>query len=164
MGNYIANSINSQNFILTKNNLKVGELNYPKWYTFNAEVILSDNSKYQLKTTGIWDNKVELKQNEIKLLEFKMSWKGIIVKDFFDNTEKTYLLKQTGLLNCKFILVDEENIELIVAEADFKGNSLNYDYNIETANEFDNNKNKELLLLTTLHCINYYISIIVSVG
>ena len=50
----------------------------------------------------------------------------------------------------------------MVAETDFKWNKLNYDYNIETSKNFDDFDNKELLLLTILHCINYYVTIIAS--
>ena len=35
-------------------------------------------------------------------------------------------------------------------------------YNIETTPVFDNFENKELLLLTILHCINYYITIVAA--
>ena len=74
------------------------------------------------------------------------------------------LLKLNSLLSSKFVLIDTEKNELMVAETDFKWNKLNYDYNIETTKSFDSFDKKELLLLTILHCINYYITIIVSAG
>lgn len=79
MGKYKANSTNTRNFNLTFDNLQIGELIYEKWYSFNAEIILSDGSKYQLEPKGFWDNKIELKDNTNVLLEFKMGWKGIII-------------------------------------------------------------------------------------
>ena len=150
MGQYKANSINSQNFNLTFGNQKIGELIYEKWYSFNAEILMSDGAKYQLEPKGFW--------------EFKMSWKGIIIKTFFDNKEDTFLLKLNGLLSSKFVLIDTDKRELMVAETDFKWNKLNYDYNIETTQNFDKFDNKELLILTILHCINYYMTIFVSAG
>jgi hypothetical protein len=164
MGHYKANSTNSQNFRLTFENQTIGELIYKKWYSFNAEILLSDGAKYQLEPKGFWDSEIELKDETKTLLEFKMGWKGIIIKTFFDNKEDTYLLKLNGLLSSKFVLIDSDKNELIVAETDFKWKKLNYDYNIETTQNFDNFDKKELLLLTILHGINYYMSIIASGG
>ena len=93
-----------------------------------------------------------------------MGWKGIIIKTFFNSKEETYLLKLNGLLSNKFVLIDTDKNELMVAETDFKWNKLNYDYNIETTRDFDDFDKKELLLLTILHCINYYMTIIASGG
>lgn len=162
MGEYKANSTNSQNFSLTFENQKAGELIYKKWYSFKAEIVLSDGSMYQLEPKGFWDSKIELKDGSITLLEFKMGWKGIIIKTFFNNKEDAYLLKLNGLLSSKFVLIDTEKNELMVAETDFKWNKLNYDYNIETSKKFEEFENKELLLLTILHCINYYMTIVAS--
>ena len=164
MGQYKANSTNSQNFSLTFDNHRIGELIYKKWYSFNAEILLSDGARYQLEPKGFWDSKIELKDDTKTLLEFKMGWKGIIIKTFFDNKEDTFLLKLNSLLSSKFVLIDTDKSELMVAETDFKWNKLNYDYNIETTQNFDNFDNKELLLLTILHCINYYMTIIASAG
>ena len=133
-------------------------------FVFLVSKIIVEGKTYQLEPVGFWNSKIELKDGEKKLLEFKMSWKGIIIKTFFENEQKSYLLKLKGLLSNKFILIDTDNKELLAAETDFKWNKLNMDYNIETTNELENLPNKELLLLTILHCINYYMTMIVSVG
>ncbi|MBS1592588.1 MAG: hypothetical protein JST07_10840 [Bacteroidetes bacterium] len=162
MGQYRADSINSQNFSLTFDNEKIGELVYKKWYSFSAEILINDCKKYQLEPKGLWDSKIELKDGNEILLEFKMGWKGIVIKTHFDNEEKHFLLKLKGLLSNKFILLDDDNGELVVVETDFKWSKLRFAYNIETTKIFDNLKNKEIFLLTILHCINYYITIIVA--
>lgn len=164
MGQYKANSTNSQNFSLTFNDQPLGELIYKKWYSFNAEILLASGKKYQLEPQGFWNSKIELKDETKTLLEFKMGWNGIIIDTFFDNKEQTYLLKLNSLLSSKFILIDTEKNELMVAETDFKWNKLNYDYNIETAPSFEDFDKKELVLLTILHCINYYMTIVASGG
>lgn len=164
MGHYIANSTNSQNFNLILNNQKLGELIYKKWYTFNAEILMFNNTKYSLESNGFWNSTIELKDETKTLLEFKMGWKGIEIKTFFNQKEHTFLLQLKGLLSSKFVLIDTESRELMVAETDFKWNKLNYDYNIETSQDFDHFENKEVLLLTILHCINYYMTSIISAG
>ena len=162
MGNYIANLSNSMNFIITENNQKLGELNYKKWYAFDAEIILKDNLKYQLIANGIKEQKIELKQNDVKFAEFKMESNGIIINTYFENNETCYLLKQKGKLNYKFILTNAQNYELVKAIPDFKWTKLNYNYNIETAEEFDNLPQNELLLFTILHCLNYYMTVMLA--
>lgn len=160
MGQYKAKSINSRNFNLTSGDEFQGELIYEKWYSFNAEIRLADGSTYLLESKGIWDSKIELKDDTKVLLDFKMGWDGIMIRTFFDSDKATYLLKSKGLLGSKFVLIDANEKELLAAEMDFKLYTFNYDCNLETAEGFENLDNRELLLLTTLHCINYYMTII----
>lgn len=63
MGQYRANSTNSQNFSLTLDNKKNGELVYKKWYSFSAEILMNDGTKYQFEPKGFWDSKIELKDD-----------------------------------------------------------------------------------------------------
>lgn len=158
MALYKANSRNSRNFKVTLENQEIGELLIKKWYSFDADLIMSDGKNYQLITKGFWDSKVELIDGSQTLLDFKMGWKGIVIKTYFDNQEKQYLLKLKGFINSKFILIDESDQELSVASTDFKWISLNFDYDIETTASFDQLRNRDLLLMTMLHCMNYYIS------
>lgn len=160
MGQYKAKSTNSRNFSLTNGNSPVGELTYAKWYSFNAEIQLADNSTYQFEPTGFWNSKIELKKAEEVLLGFEMGWYGIILKTKFSGNTQNYLLKTKGLLSSKFVLVDEAENELLVAETDFVWSKLRFDYTIDTSMEFDRTENKEIMLLTILHCINYYLTII----
>ena len=162
MGNYKANSINSTNFKLSNDNVNIGELKYTKWYSFKAEILLANNSRYQLEPKGFWDSKIEVKKEDKILLDFKMGWKGIVIKTNFNEIEKSYLLKLKGLLSSKFILIDTHDNELAALTTDFKWNKLNFDYVIETSNEFEHFENKELLLLTILHCVNYYMTRVAS--
>ena len=162
MGQYKANATNSHNFTLRFDYQKVGELVYKKWYSFSAEIQMTDGTKYQLEPTGFWDSKIELKDDTQTLLEFKMGWKGIIIKTLFNESEEVFLLKLKGLLSNKFVLLDTNDEELMAAETSFKWSKFNFDYNIETTPVFDNFENKELLLLTILHCINYYITIVAA--
>lgn len=162
MSQYKANAINSRNFILTSDNQEIGELIYEKWYSFHAEILMNDGTKCQLEPTGFWNSKIELKDDTQTLLEFKMGWKGIVIKILSAKNEDTYLLKMKGLLSSKFVLIDTDDEELMVVETNFKWSKLTFDYNIETTQNFDNFDNKELLILTILHCVNYYMTLIAA--
>ncbi|QBZ98683.1 hypothetical protein [Flavobacterium sangjuense] len=160
MGHYKANSTNSREFSLTMNNSNIGELKYSKWYSFKADILLADNSIYQLEPKGFWDSKIELKKDDKVLLYFEMGWKGIVIH--FNDSDKKYLLRLKSLWSSNYILIDTDEKELLAVETDFKWSKLTFDFNIETSNEFDNFENKEVLLLTTLHCINYYMAFVNS--
>lgn len=160
MADYKANSTNSTDFKLTLDDIYIGKLKYDKWYSFKAEILLADNSHYRLEPKGFWDSKIELQKDGKKLLEFEMGWKGIVIKTLFNSIERKYLLKLTGLLSSKFVLINTDEETLLAVHADFKWTSFNFDYRIETSNEFDHFEDKEILLLTILHCINYYITFV----
>lgn len=164
MANYQANSTNSTDFTFTKNDIYIGKLKYDKWYSLSAEIFLTDNARYRLEPKGFWGSKIELKENSNTLLVFELGWKGIVIKTLFGDVEKEYLLKLKGLLSSKFILIDTEERTLLAADADFRWTSFSVDYYIETSNEFDDFDNKELLLLTVVHCINYYVTFVSSVS
>lgn len=160
MGLYNANSTNSKNFKLTLNGQNIGELTYEKWYAFSAEIQLANGKKYKLEPKGFWDSKIELLDGNDKLLEFKMGWKGIIIKTSFNNEEEDYMLTLKGLFSNKYVLFNVDKEELLVAESSFKWGKLNFDYHIETTSKFDSLDNNALLLLTIVHCINYFITMI----
>ena len=158
MRQYKANSTNSRTFSLTTDNTTIGELKYVNWYSFKAEIVLADNSNYQLEPKGFWLTKIELQKGGKTLLELEIGWKGILIKSLLGGSEEKYLLKLKGLLGSKFGLIDTNEKELLEVESDFKWKKLNFDYSIKTSDEFENIENKDLLLLTTLHCVNYYIA------
>lgn len=136
-------------------NIIVGYLVYKKWYSFEADILLPDGKRFQLRPKGFWDSKVELMDGSIILFEIKMGWKGIVIKTYFDQQEKHFLLKLRGLLGDKFILIDDSNRELMKAKTDFKWRTLNYEYSIEAIESFDRLGYRSLLLLAMLHSMNY---------
>ncbi|NUY79613.1 hypothetical protein HUK80_01800 [Flavobacterium sp. MAH-1] len=160
MGHYKVNSTDSRNFSLSKSDVLIGELKYSKWYSFKAEVSLADGSIYTLEPKGFWDSKIELRKGDKTILYFEMGWKGIVIN--FIESEKKYLLRLKGLLSSKYVLVDIHDKELLAVETNFKWSKLTFDFNIETSGEFDEFDNNEVLLLTTLHCINYYMAFVNS--
>ena len=91
-----------------------------------------------------------------------MGWNGIVIKTYFNGNEKSYLLKTKNLLSSKFVLIDAVENELLVVDTDFKWKKLSFDYTIDTSMEFESAANKEIMLLTILHCINYYLMIIAA--
>jgi len=155
MGKYKANSTNQRNFSLTEDDKLIGELVYPKWFSFKADVNIDDKTEYKFVAKGRWNYKIELQQNEKSVLELKISWKGIIIKTHFDDKEINYLLKRQTLLSNSFVLIDTDKNELVKIDTDFQWKKLRYDYDITTTNEFDKLENKKPLLFAIFHSINY---------
>jgi hypothetical protein len=55
-------------------------------------------------------------------------------------------------------LLDKDEQELAALQPDFKWNKLNFDYAISTTKRFVTFDFNEILLLTTIHCANYYLT------
>ncbi len=164
MSEYSVKSEGSKHFSLSKAGKEIGRLSYEKWFSFKAEMILEQTKTYQIETKGFWRTTIELKQNGKVLLNFKMNRNGnIIIKTWFDETERDFIFKQKGLLKNSYVLLDKEERELLDIQPDFKFRKFSYDYNISAAEGFDNFWFNEILLLITIHCANYYMTMISSV-
>lgn len=101
-----------------------------------------------------------LKDNENILLNFKMNWNlNIMINTKFENIENHYIFKNIGVLSSIYSLLDSKERELLVIQPEFEWRKLNYSYNIKTSTTFDKFENKDILLLSTIHCINYYIDL-----
>ena len=146
---------NRRNFRLAEDNNLLGELIYSKWGSLNAVINLIDNTENKFKSKGIWNQKIELFNNDKKLLELKMGWKGIKIQTQFENNVSNYLLKNIGFFSNKFTLLDSDKTELVEIKSDFQWKKLRYDYDITTTTEFDKLENDKMLLFAIIYGINY---------
>lgn len=164
MAEYYAKSSNSLSFELFDDDKLTGKITYTSWFSFNAEIELADHQSFQVEPKGFWGTTIELKDNEKVLLKFRMNWNGeIIIQTYFDGVKESFVCKHRGVFKDSFVLTDKEGIELLVMKPQFKWNLLNYEYQITTSDDFEKYSNKDILLLTSLHCVNYYMSMIVVV-
>ena len=159
MKEYKVKSEDTKHFSLTMNDQEIGRLKYEKWFSFKAEMILDGTRTYQIEPKGFWGTTIELRQNDKILLNFKMNWNGnIIINTWFDEIERDFILKHKGILKDSYVLLNKEEEDLLVIKPDFKWSKFNYDYNISTTDRFDNLSFNLTLLLTTIHCVNYYMA------
>ncbi|SDI26544.1 hypothetical protein [Chryseobacterium jejuense] len=164
MAEYYAKSSNSLSFELVNDNKLTGKITYKSWFNFNAVIELADHKSLQVEPKGFWGTTIELKDNEQVLLKFRMNWNGeIIVQTYFDGVKESFVCKHRGVFKDSFVLTDKMGIELLVMKPQFKWNLLNYEYQITTSDDFEKYSNKDILLLTSLHCANYYMSMMVVV-
>ena len=165
MKEYKVNSKDTKSFYLLQDGLEIGSLVYEKWFSFKAEMNLQKKDTFQIEPKGFWGTTIELKQHGKVLLNFKLNWNGnIIISTQFDSNEKGYVLKQKGILKTTYVLLDTKEEELLSIEPDFKWNKFNYDYNILTSETFESLNHRDMLLLTAIHCINYYMALITTIA
>ena len=162
MAAYQAKS-NNLSFEVTTADKLIGKLSYKSWFKFNAVIEFANGSAYQVEPKGFWGTTIELKDGEKVLLQFKMNWSGeIVVQTYFNNIEQGYIFKHRGIFKDSFILVDQAGIELLVMKPLLKWNKMNYQYQVNTTDRFETFPDKEILLMISLHCANYYMSMMMA--
>ena len=142
MAEYYAKSNNSLSFEVEKDDQSIGKLIYTNWFSFKAEMVTLGHS-YKVEPKGFWGTTIELKDHERVLLKFRMNWNGeIVIQTYFDGVKDGFLFKHRGIFKDSFVLTE---------------------YQIITSESFEVLSNKEILLLNSLHCANYYMSMIAVV-
>ncbi len=163
MAEYYAKSNSSLSFEVEKDDQSIGKLIYTNWFSFKAEMVTLGHS-YKVEPKGFWGTTIELKDHERVLLKFRMNWNGeIVIQTYFDGVKDGFLFKHRGIFKDSFVLTDQQGTELFVMKPHLKWNTLNYEYQIITSESFEVLYNKEILLLNSLHCANYYMSMIAVV-
>ncbi len=150
-------------FDITKDYTLIGQLTYKSWFKFNATITLPNTTEYEVLPKGFWGTTIEVKDGENVLLEFKMNWSGdVVIQTYFNAVEKGYVFKHRGFFKDSFILLDEDGAELLVMKPHVKWSKMFYEYEITTADAFEALSNKEIVLITSLHCANYYMSMVTA--
>ncbi|GAB3341613.1 hypothetical protein GCM10027299_55960 [Larkinella ripae] len=160
MADYQAKSTNALSFELTQDDEMIGKLTYKNWFQFTAAIDLANHSTYQMIPKGFWGSTIELKGGDTVLLKFFMNWNGsITLQTYFNDHQQEYSFKHRGVFKESFLLIDQDATELLVMKPHVKWINLNYEYQIQTSDVFASLPRKEILLLTCVHCANYYMSI-----
>jgi hypothetical protein len=156
MPDYKVLATGSKEFQLVADDRVLGHLRYPEWFSLKAVITLADGSSFPIEPRGFWGTTIELKDQQNVLLNFKMHWDGkIILKSKLDGS-RALVFKSKSLLKGSYELQDKHEQELLVVQPDFQWKKLNHNYTISTTELLEDYQAKELLLLTTVHCANYY--------
>jgi hypothetical protein len=151
-------------FDFTQDEKLIGRLRYKNWFKFNALIELENKTNYQVEPKGFWGTTIELRENEKLILSFQMNWSGeIVIQTFSNDIEKGYIFKHKGIFRESYILVDPDGTELLVVKPHMKWEKMSYEYQVTTSDDFELLPDKEVLLLTTIHCANYYMVMITNV-
>ena len=160
---YLAKSTNSLSFDVTKDEQLIGKLNYQSWFKFNAVIEMANGSNYLVEPKGFWGTTIECKDREKVLLKFKMNWNGaIVIQTFFNDNEKGYVFKHRGIFKESFILTDQDDTELLVMKPHLQWFKSNYEYQVTASGGFEIIPQKELLVMISVHCANYYMAMMMA--
>ncbi|AZA76112.1 hypothetical protein EG347_00490 [Chryseobacterium sp. G0186] len=163
MAEYQAKSSNSLSFDITREEKLIGKLTYTSWFKFNSVIEIADGQICQIEPKGFWGTTIELKDKDRVLLKFRMNWNGeIIVQTYFDGLKESYVFKHRGIFKESFVLTDKMGTELLVMKPSLRWNLMDYEYKITTSDAFEEVSHKDILLLNSLHCANYYMSMMMS--
>lgn len=159
MADYLVTTDGTRTFHLSRATTPVGSLQYAEWFSFAAQIALPDGATFQLKPKGLWETTIELTQADKTLLRFAMDWKGnIVIKSKLQESPRAFIFKLKSLLKNTYVLQDKDQQELALVQPDFQWSKLSPHYTISTTPEFEQLPAGELLLLTLVHCANYYMT------
>lgn len=162
---YQASATSHLSFDVIKDDQLFGKLTYKSWFKFNAVIELAINASYQVEPKGFWGTTIEVRDGENVVLKFKMNWSGeIVILTNHNNIEAGYIFKHKGIFKNSFFLTDQEGTELLVLKPHLKWKKMNYEYQITSSDTFETLPNKELLLMNSLHCANYYMTMMTTSG
>lgn len=143
---------------LTDNEHLLGELAYKNFFSYKAEITLSNSDHYDIKPVGFLGTSIAVTKNEMEIANLKMNWKGQIGMTFQDGQE--FVFKPKGLLHAKYVIENKEGEELILFEPKFNWGKFNYNYEIS----YDKKPQDILFVLLGVYAANYYMAAIAGAG
>lgn len=164
MTEFKAKSTETLIFNLTQNDNFVAKLTYKNWLSFKATVLFADKSIVEFEPTGFWKTNIEIKKEGNTIIKMKMNWdsEDVLITSF-ENIEQEFLFKYTGTLKeDTFVLTNENNQKIVSITPDNKWENENYEYKIVTVDEFNDLKNKDILLMACVYLTNSYITTILA--
>ncbi|MCU7551377.1 hypothetical protein OCK74_19805 [Chitinophagaceae bacterium LB-8] len=141
-------------FRLTEQAHLLGELTYKNFFSYKAEITLTNSERYEIKPVGFFGTSITVTKNETEITDLKMNWKGQIVMTFQDGQE--FVFKAKGVFRNKYVIENKEEEELILFDPKFNWGQFNYDYEIS----YDKKPQDILLVLLGVYASNYYIAVV----
>jgi len=156
MAQYQIKSNGRKLFDLELDNKVVGKMKLVGFSQSKAEIIIGSTHLYQIEPKSFWSNTKYLKENGKLLLEFRMRWNGKIeINTYFTANPLTFVFKRKGMFKNSFLLLTDEEREVLSIVPDFKWSKFNYDYTAEVPENLVGLDGLELLIMTSLYCIIY---------
>lgn len=154
----IATSNDSKTFLLSDNDLSMGELIYETPFYLKAEIKMPNTDMYKLAPVGFFGTSVAVTKDGNKIAGLSMSWNGKIIITFQD--EREYAVKLSGLFQSQMILENKNQEKIIQFEPKFNWRDFYGKYDIIYDSLNDKESKDNLLLLLGIYAANYYIATI----
>lgn len=129
-----------------------GRLDYPSWFTTKAEITIG-NTRYRIEPSNFWQTAMHVTRDDgQQILEFRRDWRGNIVLTFSDG--RSYMLKRNGFWMRNFVMVTQDDQEILQLESHFDWSALQFKYQVQTTDR-NIEANDPVILLTIIYCCNY---------
>jgi hypothetical protein len=141
-------------FRLTDNEQLLGELTYKNFFSYNAEITLTNSDSYEVKPIGFFGTSIAVTKNETEIANLKMNWKGQIIITFQDGQE--FVFKAQGVFHNTYVIENKEGEKQIQFDPKFNWGKFNYNYEIS----YDKKPQNTLFVLLGVYASNYYIAVV----
>ncbi len=159
MAEYTVNSKNATNAIVNSDGEALANLKYNKWLSFRSEITMANQSTLLVDPQGMWETEFDLRSTEGTLLTFYVNWDlNFVIKAKIDNVDQRFRVKMNNMGN--YVLLDENKNELLSIKHDYSWRKWTSGFKITTTDDFEALSQKDILLLTALHCVNYHNTIL----
>ncbi|GAB4050746.1 hypothetical protein [Spirosoma litoris] len=121
---------------------------YENWFSSTGSAHLQ-HDLITIKPRNFWHSAFDVLINGIDKGDITFNWQGHILLHLEEQTglQKNYRLKAKGFWEFRFVLEDEQHVELLQLIPKFKWSKLAYNYGVEFAEGFDPTTNTDLLVL-----------------
>ncbi|MET0636675.1 MAG: hypothetical protein ABWZ25_11665 [Chitinophagaceae bacterium] len=154
MNDYKVIPAGSKKFTLTRDDMPIGELNYIKWSSSKADIILPNGPTYKVAPKGFWQRSTEILENGVPILTFRSHWKlGILISTPAEMISHTYRLKHKSVWKSSYELLDEGDQQILLIEQNFKWKGFKTEYLVTPSITFNMSARKELLILVSICAI-----------
>ncbi|RYY58092.1 MAG: hypothetical protein EOO05_17495 [Chitinophagaceae bacterium] len=156
MNDYIITQTGMRSFVLTRNEVVLGDMNYVKWSPSKAAIQLADGTSYRIEPRGFWQRTTEVLENGQPLYSFRFTWrKGIEITSMRDAIPQKWFLKTKGFWKGTLQLLDENGQQLLFIEPRYRWKIFKTELLITTSLPFEKTPKKELLLMVTGAAFHY---------
>ena len=97
-------------------------------------------------------------------LQLEKKYSPHTVNAYLNDVEKNYTFSHKVFFRESFVLTDEKGSELLMMKPSIQWRSLIYEYQMTTSEILETFDEKNILLFISLHCANYYMSMMMGMG
>lgn len=144
----------SKTFLLTDHEQSLGALTYKNFFSYKAEITLTNSDRYEIKPVGFFGTSITVTKNETEIANLKMNWRGQIIITFQDGQE--FVFKAKGIFHNIYVIENKEEEQLIQFNPKFNWGKFKYNYEIL----YDKKPQDILFVLLGIYASNYYIAVV----
>ncbi|HYF02975.1 MAG TPA: hypothetical protein VEC36_06335 [Patescibacteria group bacterium] len=149
-------------FDLLKDGRNVTSFEYENWFSSHGSAVLKSGN-FEIRPKNMWHSSFDIIDSGADIGDITMNWRGhIIIPIKTKKAEKTYILKTTGFWNFSFVLIDDEEREVLRMRPEIKWTKMYYDYTIEVYDETLSVIELEKLLVVCGYSTNLYMNMMAA--